>query len=80
MRLPMDLVMEVEAHISRRPDDACAALVHTMGAAGMRGMAWAERRLGQLLRAQLRMWDQLSDYAGACDVQHAMLAARLDFS
>jgi hypothetical protein len=78
MKLPHQLLSAVEVHLRSHPRDACAALVHTMGAAGMRGMAWAERRLGQLLpdlpqelvphvlqlRAELRMWPQLSDFAG----------------
>lgn len=79
MKLPYEMLGDLESHISRHPDDVCAALVHAMAAAGSRGMAWAERRLGQLLprlpaemkphvqltRAELRMWPQLADYAGA---------------
>jgi hypothetical protein len=78
MWLPQDLLGDLEAHLACHPGDACTALVHTMGAAAMRGIAWAERRLGQLLpglpqelqphvhllRSELRMWPQLADHAG----------------
>jgi hypothetical protein len=64
--------------------------VHTMGAAGMRGMAWAERRLGQvlpalpqelqphvqLLRSELRMWPQLSDFAGVVRCMRLLYSSR----
>lgn len=80
MWLPITLMGDLERHLSADPGDACATLVHTMGAAAMRGCAWAHRRLGQLLpdlpeellphvqltRAELGMWPQLSDYAGWC--------------
>jgi hypothetical protein len=78
MWLPQPMIEQLEQHLKAHPGDACAALVHTMGAAAMRGISWAERRLGQvlptlpqelqphvqLLRSELRMWPQLSDYAG----------------